>query len=180
MQIGPAAGGFSERQQIWVLAYHAPFPKSKRAGQDTSRTQHEHTLSAGSSWDGMGVWKRIWAGVWLPLIGPSLGVRRQPTLWLRGELITAHPPERRKRVAWMTQSLKWTPLSTSSGLPWVAGLSLGGPGPDISLLKAFLGGMGAFVSPFLLWHLSLLLRQSLRKLPATACNFLPNCFPFPP
>lgn len=80
----------------------------------------------------------------------------------------------------MTQSLKRTPLSTGSGLPQVVGLSFGDPGPDISLLKAFLGGLGTLVGPFLLWHPPLLLGQGLRKLPATTCDFLPNCLPFPP
>ena len=49
MQTGPGAGSFSERQHIGVLAHHAAFPKTKSGGQDTSRTQHECTLSASPS-----------------------------------------------------------------------------------------------------------------------------------
>lgn len=49
----------------------------------------------------------------------------------------------------------------------------------MSFLKQFLEGLGAFVSLFLLWHPSLLLRQGLWKLPATTYHFLHKCFLFP-
>lgn len=87
MQIGLALGSFSERNrfEFWLI-YHTRFPKTKRAGQDTSCTQHGRTLPTDFSQCWTGVWKRRWAGGSCPcLIAPSLGAQGQRALWTLGE-----------------------------------------------------------------------------------------------
>jgi len=110
------------------------FPKPKVEG----RTPHVHNTSvrylpALPGWGGC--LEAQLGGRLVAPTAPSLRARGQPTLWPRGEPIAPHPPVQRKRLAWMSQPLKQTPLSSSSAFPWEVGPSFSDPGPDISLPK---------------------------------------------